>query len=66
MQFLTLRKICFSIGRRFCMVEYVKNYNITYVIAMTFQLHSEFFFVEEHVYFTVGLIFIFYIPEHLF
>ena len=25
MSFLTLRKICFRIGRRFCMLEYVKN-----------------------------------------
>jgi hypothetical protein len=44
MSFLTLRKICFRIGRRFCMLEYVKNVNVRYVVIITFQ--------EEHAYFT--------------
>jgi hypothetical protein len=52
MSFLTFgKKNRFRIGRRFCMVEYVKNVNIRYVRTMTFQLHSK-FFTEEHVYFT--------------
>ena len=31
------------------MVEGVKDVNIRYVIAMTFQLHTN-FFIEEHIY----------------
>jgi len=33
------------------MVEYVKNVNIRYVTAMTFQLHSK-FFQDKRIYFT--------------
>ena len=33
------------------MVEYIKNVNIRYVTAMTFQLHSK-FFQDKRIYFT--------------
>jgi hypothetical protein len=48
MPFLTLWKICFGIEHNFCMVEYVKNINIRYIKAMTFQIYTK-FFMKEHI-----------------
>jgi hypothetical protein len=44
MSFSALQKI----WSQFCIVEYIKNINICYIIAMIFQLHIK-FLMEEHV-----------------
>ena len=53
MLFVSLRKTHFRIVCRFCVVEYVKNFNIPCGIMMQFQLNSDLFLLQtKHVNFT--------------